>query len=176
MAFAGLVLGVSSFANAGLIIFSENKDQITPGEDFTFIFSPALSSDGGEGILEFLIRGDFSIGASLGESFGFDIESVISETGIQATNSNLITSFDFDDNLFMVSRVISSADLTSILSDSSITVNVDFASGVNLNLSTASITTTIRYNDTTPVPEPSTLAIFALGLMGLASRRFMKKS
>jgi hypothetical protein len=26
------------------------------------------------------------------------------------------------------------------------------------------------------VPEPSTLAIFALGLMGLASRRFMKKS
>ncbi|MFT5311844.1 MAG: hypothetical protein ACI8Z9_000319 [Paraglaciecola sp.] len=27
-----------------------------------------------------------------------------------------------------------------------------------------------------PVPEPSTLAIFALGLMGLASRRFKKKS
>ncbi|MCJ8295494.1 MAG: PEP-CTERM sorting domain-containing protein [Colwellia sp.] len=28
----------------------------------------------------------------------------------------------------------------------------------------------------TPVPEPSTLAIFALGMMGLASRRFKKKS
>ncbi|MGL1958703.1 MAG: PEP-CTERM sorting domain-containing protein [Colwellia sp.] len=26
----------------------------------------------------------------------------------------------------------------------------------------------------TPVPEPSTLAIFALGMMGLASRRFKK--
>jgi hypothetical protein len=29
---------------------------------------------------------------------------------------------------------------------------------------------------TTTVPEPSTLAIFALGIMGLASRRFKKKS
>jgi len=32
------------------------------------------------------------------------------------------------------------------------------------------------YGTTVSVPEPSTLAIFALGLMGLASRRFMKKS
>ena len=34
--------------------------------------------------------------------------------------------------------------------------------------------------DTTPavnaVPEPSTLAIFALGMIGLASRRFKKQS
>jgi hypothetical protein len=29
---------------------------------------------------------------------------------------------------------------------------------------------------TTSVPEPSTLAIFALGLIGLASRRFKKHS
>ncbi len=29
--------------------------------------------------------------------------------------------------------------------------------------------------DTQPVPEPSTLAIFALGIMGLASRRFKKQ-
>ncbi|MFT4940346.1 MAG: hypothetical protein ACI88A_003398 [Paraglaciecola sp.] len=32
------------------------------------------------------------------------------------------------------------------------------------------------YYDITSVPEPSTLAIFALGLMGLASRRFKKHS
>jgi hypothetical protein len=31
-------------------------------------------------------------------------------------------------------------------------------------------------NPTTSVPEPSTLAVFALGIMGLASRRFMKQS
>ena len=28
--------------------------------------------------------------------------------------------------------------------------------------------------ESTPVPEPTTLAIFGLGLMGLASRRFRK--
>jgi hypothetical protein len=33
-----------------------------------------------------------------------------------------------------------------------------------------------RVEPSTDVPEPSTLAIFALGLMVLASRRFMKKS
>jgi hypothetical protein len=33
----------------------------------------------------------------------------------------------------------------------------------------------LLYRDNTEVPEPSTLAIFALGMIGLASRRFKKK-
>jgi hypothetical protein len=36
--------------------------------------------------------------------------------------------------------------------------------------------TAFAYGDVTSVPEPSTLAIFALGIMGLASRRFKKQS
>jgi hypothetical protein len=39
------------------------------------------------------------------------------------------------------------------------------------------LSATVSYNDgKVDVPEPSTLAIFALGLMGLASRRFKKQS
>lgn len=34
----------------------------------------------------------------------------------------------------------------------------------------------LMYRSTSEVPEPSTLAIFALGMMGLASRRFKKQS
>ena len=34
----------------------------------------------------------------------------------------------------------------------------------------------VLYNDAVNVPEPSTLAIFALGMIGLASRRFKKQS
>jgi len=38
-------------------------------------------------------------------------------------------------------------------------------------------TLTLTFDETTtPVPEPSTLAIFALGMIGLASRRFKKQS
>jgi hypothetical protein len=41
---------------------------------------------------------------------------------------------------------------------------------------TALSTADVQQLQMTSVPEPSTLAIFALGIMGLASRRFMKKS
>ncbi|NQZ22998.1 MAG: PEP-CTERM sorting domain-containing protein [Colwellia sp.] len=33
-----------------------------------------------------------------------------------------------------------------------------------------------KWGSTQEVPEPSTLAIFALGMIGLASRRYNKKS
>ncbi|NQZ23840.1 MAG: PEP-CTERM sorting domain-containing protein [Colwellia sp.] len=34
----------------------------------------------------------------------------------------------------------------------------------------------VKMNDMNTIPEPSIFAIFALGLMGLASRRFKKQS
>lgn len=49
----------------------------------------------------------------------------------------------------------------------------------NSGSATTMYTDNISYNTTGPtstVPEPSTLAIFALGIMGLASRRFKKQS
>ncbi len=50
--------------------------------------------------------------------------------------------------------------------------SVIFASMFNFTEGTASFQIT---TSSQPVPEPSTLAIFALGIMGLASRRFVKK-
>ena len=41
------------------------------------------------------------------------------------------------------------------------------------NISIGSI---VEYNNSVNVPEPSTFAIFALGMMGLASRKFKKQS
>jgi len=38
------------------------------------------------------------------------------------------------------------------------------------------IASVVEYNNSVDVPEPSTLAIFALGMMGLASRRFKKQA
>ena len=52
------------------------------------------------------------------------------------------------------------------------------ANGAHLIFSTLTIVyddSTTPPNPNTPVPEPSTLAIFALGMIGLASRRFKKQ-
>ncbi len=48
-----------------------------------------------------------------------------------------------------------------------LTVSADSGSGVNGAIDNLKI-----YGETTQVPEPSTFAIFALGMIGLASRRF----
>jgi len=50
--------------------------------------------------------------------------------------------------------------------------NVDDGSRKEFNIQVANLTKV----DLTKVPEPSTLAIFALGMMGIASRRFKKQS
>lgn len=61
--------------------------------------------------------------------------------------------------------VDSSHTLTSLLT----------VKGLDSNESEAIISNNIRRINTISVPEPSTLAIFALGIMGLASRRFKKQ-
>jgi hypothetical protein len=82
------------------------------------------------------------------------------------------------------SYTINVPDLNALLSGDSLNARFTFSSAVTNNnrngargnrTFTGNIeraTVTMSYE----VPEPSTLAIFALGLMGLASRRFMKKS
>ncbi len=172
-----LVCMFSGAANASLITLTDTQSQTIAGQDFVFGFSAVAPSDGGDGLLELLIRGDFTIGASLGESFDFDMESVFSGTGLQATAGNLITSFNSNDNLFSITQVISASDLNLILSDSSIGLNVNYASGVNLNLSTAFITATIQYNDNSAsVPVPASIALLGLGLVGVGFSRKKKNT
>jgi len=50
------------------------------------------------------------------------------------------------------------------------------AQSMNVNRGNYGLVTRFTTSASTDVPEPSTLAIFALGLMGLASRRFKKQS
>lgn len=179
-AVAGLVMSVSclvNMANASLITLTDTQFQTTNGQDFFFNFSPVSPSDGGSGLLDILIRGDFTIGATLNESFDFDIESSISGTGLQATAGNLITSFGYNDNLFRITQVIFASNLNSILSDSSISLNVNYASGVDQILTTTFITATIQYNDTaTSVPEPVNLAFLGLGIVAFGVSRRKKNA
>ena len=54
--------------------------------------------------------------------------------------------------------------------------NIQFGSGLKTELSLFAGLVLIKDDIIDPVPEPSTLAIFALGMIGLVSRRFKKQS
>lgn len=175
--FAGMT---SAAASAGSVFLYETQEQTAAGQDFEFMFTDLAASDSGTGMLEFLIRGDFTIGASLDESFSYNIDSIASGSGIQATASNLLASYGADDeigndNLFKITQTISASDLTSILSDGMLTLSVDYASGVNLNLDTASIAATITYSSF-EVPLPASLPLFGLGLASLGAAKRYKSS
>ncbi len=152
--------------------FVETQAQTTAGQDFSFIFA-GLPQPNAAGTLTFLIRGDFSIGASLGESFAFDLEGILTGTDIQATAGNTLTNFNFDDNLFQTSFDLSLAQLAAITADGVANLNVDYANGVNIINPNSSITATLAFG---AVPEPATWAfmIFGFGAIGGAMRRQRK--
>ena len=160
---AAAIVFMPSVASAAS--FMETQPQTSDGQDFLFSFADAPSPIG-DGALTFRIRGDFSVGASLGESFSFSAEDILTGAGIQATTSNLITSFSFDDNLFEVSYVLSLAQLSALTADNVININVDYANGVNTALSANPfIMTTLDYASSSAgaVPEPATWAMMLLG-------------
>ena len=155
---------------ASAATFVETQAQTVNGQDFVFSFTGAPAPTGA-GTLEFLVRGDFSIGASLGESFAFTVEGILTDAGIQATSGNVITSFVFNDNLFndnlfQVSYGLNLAQLTALAADNTININVDYADGVNVGLSgNPFIRTTLNYAsaDMGAVPEPGTWAMMLIG-------------
>jgi hypothetical protein len=185
MAFAGLVLGVSSFANAGLIYL--DADSIATGGNLdssslivsagTISYVGEIRADHSDGDL--IAAGsvgnvfDIATGSSARFDFDFDVSSISFIFGGNAGVFNVIASDilgDVVDSFFTNNTgggafagplTLSGAGIRSLSWEDP---GFNFAAIDNMSISTAE------------VPEPSTLAIFALGLMGLASRRFMKKS
>jgi hypothetical protein len=175
---AGLVLSVSGFANAGLI-FSDNTNITTSGQSdiasfssigfeyyTNIIFSVDARGDFGENQsnedIEFLIDG-VNFGQYTWDTFG-----VTSSTG-----SSNISSID---KLISFSFNISALQWANFISDDSVQVTWNNGSGVGDWSNDYIGYVNYEINGVaSQVPEPTTLAIFALGIMGLASRRFKKQ-
>jgi hypothetical protein len=188
-AVAGLVLSVSGFANAGLISIdniSGNLYEASLTGPVTYTMTNAISSGYHAGIrvenvfANFLtsngtyISGNSIVSINGGTDINLNYNTNLPwsgggkdfflNTGIAWMNSmpalNVGDMLTFTSHTF---RFTTSADMT-----------LSGAEG-NSYLSQSGTTALSTFGTTATVPEPSTLAIFALGIMGLAARRFKKQ-
>jgi hypothetical protein len=183
-AFAGLVLSVSGVANAGLI----NFDYIGSGASNVDSATTTLVSFS---VLDNMLIDDLNVYVELSGGYTGNNDLWLSHLGTQVqlfsspgTDSFAVGNMEsmFDDEAsalpsgankigtFKAVDLLSSFDGLSLAGTWTLSIQDNtIYPGEGDQLVTWSISGT-----TIPVPEPSTLAIFALGIMGLASRRFKK--
>jgi hypothetical protein len=184
--FACAVFTLSSFANAGLII---NITELAGNVQASY--SGTINLNATDGFRRTGIRGFNGYNASQGiiaftvsdvEFYGVDV-STWAAFGTDnfgnwdVSNGNALALFS-DQHLGLEAGYISGNSLsgTATKSNSSF-AELGFSTGSYLTTFTnGNVADTVRVNigQQVSVPEPSTLAIFALGLMGLVSRRFRK--
>lgn len=190
-ALAGLVLSVSVFANAGLII-SDSDIALTGAitDDFSSyaIGDTLIVSDGVFSLSE-IGGGTLSVTDGFNGSYGAIGRSVVSWAGLGVTLdfSNTVSAFGIHIGGSDQNWKVEAFDINNVsLGFSTVAHDVEgfYLGWSGLNIKSIAFTPTsndavlfdnLSYVPSTQVPEPSTLAIFALGMIGLASRRFKKQ-
>jgi hypothetical protein len=168
-AFASLLLSSSFLANAALI-FSDYTDVTQRSQDDSETFNVTGFEAYTNLVFTVNARGDY--GTSSEELIKFSIDDMLFGAFDYNTSGSVIgdTGNKTDDYILNFSFAISDADWNTFTSDSLVKVEWDNDEGVD-----ARSFSYVSYSlSGQPVPEPSTIAIFALGIMGLASRRFIK--
>jgi hypothetical protein len=197
-AVAGLVLSVSGFASAGLI--TSTNGLIDTSTNFEWLsLSPNYGISYDDMNLTNL-NGFQSLGfryATIDEVGALWVEAGITLPALYVLDTsdqlaagdvlaNLLGTFHFNDSNHFLQGMTSSIALngTSILTPwlrATCLNGTGCSDGVNYggySQTTSEInsnTSSWLVRNTQAVPEPSTLAIFALGIIGLASRRFKKQ-
>lgn len=176
-AVAGLFFAATSFinvANAGLITLGQQSTSVNGGViNYTNLVADANTVSDATFTLN--IAGDFD---SSNENVAISIEGYSLGIVFDKNTNNDLFNFANDDylgnhnNYVNMTGVatIAQADWTNIIADGFVSISFDLSSGVNCCSSGPHAFTSgnISYN----VPEPTTLAIFALGLIGFGARRF----
>lgn len=184
-AFAGLILSVSGFANAGLIDVDFNGTIDGSGASIGGVASPLNSA--------------FTLSLSLDDTLApagtYGVSSISFKTSVgtydtistwgslQSTQNggliSLLYNFEVNatgEHFLMNLNSLTNASFDNIQSWNNTTFSGDIiVRGVDNAANHLSGIHPYGNTLTASVPEPSTLAIFALGVMGLAARRFKKK-
>ncbi len=185
-AFAGLVLSVSSFANAGLITLDGSIDDGTEVDHWSFFVTTSGSftfdvlayEDAQNDFFANGVDNDYLdshiylfVNDANGAFIGSDDDGGVGTDG-SLSSEDLDSLMTFHLNVGTYLFAIGDYDLSE--SEARIGLNADNA-GSDVGRYRVSISSAAGVAHVNRVPEPSTLAIFALGIMGLALRRFKKQ-
>lgn len=183
---AGAVLIVASAtATAVPISVTQSQDITESGQTFVFDFLNLDTSDGTGGQFRFYARGDYTsprnetafvsldlLGGSVRLADTGELSNSIS--GLDLAVNNTIAGPGGNDQILDFIFDISADLMNSLLSDSQITVKVENERRVTFrNDPKHRVEVGFDYNSAVSVSEPSTLALLALGLVGVgfAGRR-----
>lgn len=184
---AGLVLSVSGFANAGLITFEgfNNQEYSSPITRDDYVIGNVIGHeqhfheidstqfglpDNGTGVLLNDRNSQLFVENSLGGIFSLLSVDV---AGYFSSNTGLIIEgFLAGSSVGTINLASMGSAYTSLLGNTLGNVDRLVFDGVNNGGNSNFVIDNLSLVGGISVPEPSTLAIFALGVMGLASRRF----
>jgi hypothetical protein len=188
------ILLLSSFANAGLITLSETKTQQDDGQDFYFSFDLQDWDELSDLWLSFRIGADLNLISEYAEIFikddsitRYDGSNVLGTQGLWETTNSCASGFRLDHVCEgSAAKIYSASEIDSsgwFVNDKILNIKIDFSDDVDVldtrfnryeSFAEVSVQYVKRVPNTGSIPEPSTLAILALGMIGLGARRFKK--
>ena len=168
---------MASSVQAGII--TQEFTQVADGEDFTFNFEVDELALDATSSLEITVLGDFSFNQTTNEFFTVSGEGIVPELINQNTADSFIST-DYNTTELFISYFFDAQSTENALLDNQFNFTVNLSDDVSVGISNFSsfVRATFTYVDgaATDIPEPSTIAIFTLGLFGLASRKFKNKA